>query len=81
MKLYDNEISNDKLDLIFFALSDKNRRSIISQLFLKKKTLTELAKFLKISLAGVSKHLKILIKAGIINQIKEKKNMNLILNL
>lgn len=81
MKINENELSNERLDIIFFALSDKNRRFIILKLFFKKLSLTELAKFLKISLAGVSKHLKILIKARIINQIMDGKKKKYELNI
>ena len=62
--------SNKELDAIFFALSDKNRRKIISVLFRKKLSLTELANILQITLAGVKKHLKILIESKIIKQTK-----------
>ena len=62
--------SNNELDIIFFALSDKNRRKIISVLFRNNLSLSELANILKITLAGVKKHLKILIESKIVSQKK-----------
>jgi len=59
-----------ELDDIFFALCDKNRRKIISVLFRKNLSLTELANILQITSPGVKKHLKILIESKIIKQIK-----------
>jgi len=62
--------SDKELDDVFFALSDKNRRKIISVLLRQNLSLTELANILQITLAGVKKHLKVLIDSKIIKQKK-----------
>ena len=66
-----------KLDLIFHALSDETRRNIILRLsdsWLENETLTvkELAQPYEMSLAAISKHLKVLEKAGLIIRGRDK---------
>lgn len=60
----------DKLDLIFHALSDPTRRAMLSQLSKKECTVTELVGKHKMTLAGVSKHLKVLEKARFVEKTK-----------
>jgi DNA-binding transcriptional ArsR family regulator len=50
----------EQLDLLFYALSDSTRRQILALVGQKAHTITELAKPFKMSLAAVSKHIKIL---------------------
>src|ERR1700742_3595647 len=58
------------LDLIFHALSDATRRSILRDIALKEKTVGEIAKPYPVSLAAVSKHLKVLEAAELIEREK-----------
>ncbi len=58
----------DQLDLIFHALADATRRHILQQLAAKECTVSELAEPYEISLAAVSKHLKVLEKAGLLTR-------------
>ncbi len=58
------------LDTIFGALSDSTRRSILRSLALGERTVTELARPYKMSLAAVSKHLNVLEKAMLISREK-----------
>ena len=60
-----------QLDLIFHALSDGTRRSILRGITKKQKTVGEIAKPFDMSLAAVSKHLKVLEKAKLIERKKE----------
>ena len=60
------EISN--LDPVFFALSDATRRAILSRLAEGSTTIGELAKPFSISSPAISKHMKILEKAGLIER-------------
>ena len=60
-----------KLDLIFHALSDSTRRSILRDLSRKEKTVTQVAKPHKMSLAAISKHLNVLEKARLIERKKQ----------
>ncbi len=60
-----------QLDLIFHALSDGTRRSILRGITKRQKTVGEIAKPFEMSLAAVSKHLKVLEKAKLIERKKE----------
>lgn len=55
-----------RLDDTFFALSDPTRRAILSQLALGEATVTELVRPFGLSQPAISKHLKILERAGLI---------------
>lgn len=55
-----------RLDSVFHALSDNTRRSILRDVSRREKTVGELAKPYRISLAAVSKHLKVLESAELI---------------
>ncbi|HEV2274554.1 MAG TPA: metalloregulator ArsR/SmtB family transcription factor [Acidobacteriaceae bacterium] len=55
-----------RLDSVFHALSDSTRRSILRDIAAKEKTVGEVAKPYRMSLAAVSKHLKVLEEAELI---------------
>jgi DNA-binding transcriptional ArsR family regulator len=55
-----------RLDSIFHALSDSTRRAILRDVSAKGKTVGEVAKPYAMSLAAVSKHLKVLEEAELI---------------
>ena len=59
-----------QLDSIFHALSDSTRRSILQDIARKQKTVGEIAKPYRMSLAAVSKHLKVLESADLIAREK-----------
>jgi DNA-binding transcriptional ArsR family regulator len=61
----------DTLSLTFSALSDPTRRAILKRLAAGERSVTELAKPFKISLPAVTKHLKVLQRAGLISQGRE----------
>ncbi len=54
------------LDRVFSALSDSTRRAILARLALGPSTVMELAEPFEISLPAVSKHLKVLERAGLL---------------
>ena len=56
----------DSLDMTFAALADPTRRAIISRLADGEATVSELAEPFKISLPAVSRHLKVLERAGLV---------------
>jgi DNA-binding transcriptional ArsR family regulator len=58
----------DQLSLVFTALADPTRRAILARLAQGEATVTELAAPFQLSLPGVSKHLKVLRRAGLITQ-------------
>ena len=55
-----------QLDTTFAALSDPTRRAILARLATGEATVTELAEPFAISLPAISKHLKVLERAGLI---------------
>ena len=61
----------DRLDDTFAALADPTRRAILTRLTAGAATVTELAEPFDMSLPAVSKHLKVLEKAGLITRGRE----------
>src|SRR3989442_3760687 len=58
----------DQLSVTFAALADPTRRAILSRLSRGEASVTELAKPFDLSLPTVSKHLKVLQRAGLVRQ-------------
>jgi len=61
----------DSLSTTFAALADPTRRAILAELALGERSVTELAEPFDISLPAVSKHLKVLERAGLIARGRE----------
>ncbi|CAN5507790.1 metalloregulator ArsR/SmtB family transcription factor [soil metagenome] len=61
----------DQLSRTFGALSDPTRRAILTRLAEGEATVTELAEPFEMSLPAVSKHLKVLERAGLITRSRE----------
>jgi DNA-binding transcriptional ArsR family regulator len=61
----------DPLSTTFSALADPTRRAILARLASGEATVTELAEPFEISLPAVSKHLKVLQRAGLIARGRE----------
>ena len=62
---------SSQLDATFSALSDPTRRAIISRLAQGPASVGELAGPFNMSLPAVSKHIKILTRAGLLHQDKQ----------
>jgi DNA-binding transcriptional ArsR family regulator len=60
----------DQLDGVFGALSDPTRRAIVARLAAGETALSDLADPFPMSLAAVSKHVRVLIAAGLVVQEK-----------
>lgn len=60
--------AEDRLSLTFTALADPTRRAILARLARGEAMVTELAQPFNLSLPGVSKHLKVLQRAGLVRQ-------------
>jgi len=58
--------TSDRLDATFLALADPTRRAILARLARGEASVTELAEPFTISQPAISKHLKILERAGLI---------------
>ena len=61
----------DQLSATFSALADPTRRAILARLALGETSVTELAKPFEMSMPAVSKHLKVLERAGLIARGRE----------
>jgi DNA-binding transcriptional ArsR family regulator len=61
----------DGLSTTFAALADPTRRAILSRLRSGEATVLELAKPFDISLPAISKHLKVLERAGLISRSRD----------
>jgi DNA-binding transcriptional ArsR family regulator len=64
-------MSPDHLTATFAALSDPTRRAILARLTSGETSVTELAEPFEISLPAVTKHLKVLERAGLIRRGRE----------
>jgi DNA-binding transcriptional ArsR family regulator len=56
------------LDRVFFALSDPVRRAILERLGEEARLVSELAAPFAISLQAVSRHIQVLVRAGLVRQ-------------
>ena len=64
-------MTDDRLSLTFSALADPTRRAILARLATGETSVTELAEPFEMSLPAVSKHLKVLERAGLIERGRE----------
>jgi DNA-binding transcriptional ArsR family regulator len=64
-------MATDLLDRTFAALADPTRRAILTRLSTGEASVTELAEPFAMSLPAVSKHLKVLERAGLISRGRE----------
>jgi DNA-binding transcriptional ArsR family regulator len=61
-------MTSDRLSSTFSALADPTRRAILARLLSGEVSVTELAEPFEMSLPAVSKHLKVLERAGLISR-------------
>lgn len=67
----DYDAAHDQLSLTFAALADPTRRAILARLANGEATVNELAEPFSMSMQAVSKHLKVLERAGLISRGRE----------
>lgn len=65
------DASQDRLDATFSALADPTRRAILARLASGETSVSELAEPFEMSLPAISKHLKVLQRAGLIERGRE----------
>ena len=65
-----------ELDRVFAALSDPTRRAILERLIIGDESVGALARPFDISLPAISKHLRVLERAGLLTQIKRGRIRN-----
>jgi DNA-binding transcriptional ArsR family regulator len=68
MVKYVGAAAADRLSATFAALADPTRRAILSRLAKSEASVTELARPFAMSMPAVSKHLKVLERAGLITR-------------
>jgi len=66
-----NKVPADHLSETFAALADPTRRAILARLCVGEASVTELAEPFEMSLPAVSKHLKVLERAGLIARSRD----------
>jgi DNA-binding transcriptional ArsR family regulator len=64
-------VSGDHLSDVFFALADPTRRAILARLTAGEASVTELAEPFDMSMPAVTKHLKVLERAGLVTRGRE----------
>ncbi len=64
----DGDADGARLDRVFAALSDPIRRRILERLDGRSLLVSELASGFHISLQGVSRHIQVLVRAGLVQQ-------------
>jgi DNA-binding transcriptional ArsR family regulator len=62
---------NDQLDLTFGALADPTRRAILARLAHGEATVGELARPFTVSRPAISKHLRVLERAGLVQRSRD----------
>src|SRR5579864_6267113 len=63
-------VAGDRLDATFTALADPTRRTILARLARGDATVNELAAPFEMTLPGISKHLKVLERCGLISRTR-----------
>jgi DNA-binding transcriptional ArsR family regulator len=63
-----DDVDDETLDRVFFALADPVRRAILRRLDGRELLVSELADPFDISLQAVSRHIQVLVKAGLVRQ-------------
>jgi DNA-binding transcriptional ArsR family regulator len=66
-----NNNMSDHISSTFAALADPTRRAILARLALGETSVTELAEPFEMSMPAISRHLKVLEKAGLISRGRE----------
>jgi DNA-binding transcriptional ArsR family regulator len=66
-----SHVANAKLDAVFSALADPTRRRILGRLARGSASVTELAEPFSMTLPAVSKHLRVLERAGLMRRERD----------
>ncbi len=69
--MVNNDVSSERLDIVFMALADPTRRAILERLGQGEASGTELARPFSISVPAISRHLRVLENAELILHRKD----------
>jgi DNA-binding transcriptional ArsR family regulator len=72
--------SNARLDRTFAALADGTRRAILGRLAMGEATVGELAEPFRVSRPAISKHLRVLERAGLVRRTRDGRISRCVLN-
>ena len=65
-------LTDDDLDVMFAALADRTRRSIVAHLTHGDATVNELAEPFAMSVQAVSRHIQVLERAGLVSRTRHR---------
>ena len=68
-----------QIDQLFFALSDSTRRNILEHVATAEMSIGEIARHYQLTFAGISKHIKVLERAGLVIKKRRGKEQVVIL--
>jgi DNA-binding transcriptional ArsR family regulator len=71
--------ADDRLSVIFGALADPTRRAILARLAIGDQTVSELTAPFAISMPAISRHLKVLQRAGLISRTRSGQHVSAVL--
>jgi len=74
-------VESSQIDRLFYSLSDATRRDILERLRYGEQSVNEIAVMYSVSLADISKHLKILHESGLVTKRKEGRKVFVSTNL
>lgn len=74
-------VESSQIDRLFYSLSDATRRDILDRLRFGELSVNEVASIYSVSLADVSKHLKILHGSGLVTKRKDGRKVFVKINL
>lgn len=66
----ETESDTERLDAVFSALADPTRRMLLEQLGQSDQLVSELAEAHSISLQAISRHIQVLVRAGLVSQAR-----------
>ena len=72
--------SSARLDRTFAALADSTRRAMLARLALGEATVGELAEPFRVSRPAISKHLRVLERAGLVRRTRDGRISRCVLN-
>ena len=79
--MFNYMVDSFQIDRLFYSLSDATRRDILERLRHGELSVNEIASLYSVSLADISKHLKVLHEAGLVTKRKDGRKVFVSTNL
>lgn len=74
-------VESGQIDRLFYSLSDATRRDVLERLRHGELSVNEIASMYEVSLADISKHLKVLHESGLVTKRKDGRKVFVRTNL